>query len=73
VYSESFSSESWKARRTTSNPHHRNDTNDKMDRSHKFEIFAAMENTATKFNREYPFGEGKLTGYDLEQGVSHRV
>jgi hypothetical protein len=44
-----------------------------MNRSPKFGIFAAMENTATKFNREYPFGEGKLTGYDLEQGVSHRV
>jgi hypothetical protein len=46
------------SRSTTSNPHHRDAANDKMDRSHKFEIFAAMENTATKFNREYPFGGG---------------
>ena len=54
------------SRSSTSNPHHRDAANDKMDRSHKFEIFAAMENTATKFNREYPFGEGKLTGDDLQ-------
>jgi hypothetical protein len=58
---------------TTSNPHHHNDANDKMGRSHKFTIFAAVEaGTTAESNGEYPFGE-KLTGDDLQQDPSRRV
>jgi hypothetical protein len=62
------------SRSTTSNPHHRNDANDKMGRSPKVAIFVAVEaGSTTESNGEYPFGERKLTGDDLQQDLSHRV
>ena len=62
------------SRSTTSNPHHRNNANDKMDRSPKVAIFVAVEaGSTTESNGEYPFGERKLTGDDLQQDLSHRV
>jgi hypothetical protein len=61
-------------RSTTSDPRHRDDANDKRGRSPKFEIFVAVEaSTATESNDKYPFGEGKLTGDELQQGLSYRV
>jgi hypothetical protein len=59
------------SRSTTSDPRHRDDANDKRGHSPKFEIFVAVESTATEFNNEYPFGEAKLTGDELKQSVSH--
>jgi hypothetical protein len=61
------------SRSTTSNPHHRDDSNDNRPHPPKFETFVVMESTATEFNDEYPIGEGKLTGYELQQGLSHCV
>jgi hypothetical protein len=61
-------------RSATSDQRHHDDGYDKRHRSPKFEIFVAVEaNTKTESNDEYPFGEGKLTEDELQQGLSHRV
>jgi hypothetical protein len=56
-----------------SNPHHRDDADDHRFHLPKFETFVAMGSTATKSNDEYPIGEGKLTGDELQRGLSRRV
>jgi len=56
-----------------SNPHHCDDANDHRFHLPKFETFVAMGSTATKSNDEYPIGEGKLTGDELQRGLSRRV
>jgi hypothetical protein len=60
-------------RSTTLDPRLRDDANDKRGRSPNFEISVAAEGTATEFNDEYPFGEGKLTGDEQTRDLSHRV
>jgi hypothetical protein len=45
-----------------------------MGRSPKFAIFVAVEGgTTAESNGEYPFGEEKLTGDDLQQDPFRRV
>ena len=61
-------------RSATSDPRHLDDGNDIRGRSPKFGIFVGVEaSTTTESNNEYPHGEGKLIGDELQQGLSHRV